>query len=63
MKTIYVEHINTRRYECCVRCGCRYNVSIDIKLDKLGYICPRCKQGKGQNARNENRNTNRHRQN
>ena len=33
-----------RRYEDCHNCGKRWNVSINAKIPKSGYLCPRCRQ-------------------
>ena len=38
--TLYVS--GALRMETCVRCGKRWNVSVDKQLPPSGYICPHC---------------------
>lgn len=33
-----------KRREVCRKCGKDWNVSINSKISKSGYICPRCKE-------------------
>lgn len=33
-----------RRYEDCNKCGKDWNVSVNAKIPKSGYLCPRCRQ-------------------
>lgn len=34
-----------KRYETCVRCGKRWNISADRKVPMTGYLCPDCVAG------------------
>ena len=33
-----------KRYEECIKCGTSWNVSINAKLPKKGYVCPNCRK-------------------
>ena len=37
-----MDNMVTRRYERCVRCGVRWNVSTGLDLRGKVYICPEC---------------------
>lgn len=33
-----------QRYEKCKKCGSEWNVSINAKIPKKGYVCPNCRK-------------------
>ena len=33
-----------QRYEKCTKCGSDWNVSINAKIPKKGYVCPHCRK-------------------
>lgn len=35
-----------QRYEKCTKCGSDWNVSINAKIPKKGYVCPHCRKQK-----------------